>query len=78
MIADILAEVVLKAGRWVLIDVVVRGVLQGPGYALLRLSKHRDPEFHQDGLALVVGVFAWAAVGLIGMGVYLMVNRGAA
>ena len=77
MIADAIAEVVLNAGRWLLMEVVVRGLLQAPGYAVLRVLRHRDQEFHRDGLAIVVGAFFWVAVALIGIGIYAAINRGA-
>ena len=77
MIADVVAEAVLNAGRWFLMDVVVRGLLQAPGYAVLRAIKHRDQEFHREGLAIVVGVFFWVVVALIGRGIYAAINRGA-
>ena len=77
MIAEVVAEVVLNAGRWFLMEVLVRGLLQTPGNAVLRAFKHRDREFHRDGLAIVVGVFFWVAVALAGMGIYAVINRGA-
>jgi hypothetical protein len=51
-------------------------LLKVPGMAILDAIKHEPKEFSKDGLAMVVGVFAWVFVALIAGAVYMAAKNG--
>lgn len=77
MIAEVIAEVAVGALRLLFAELILGVLIKGPGYAVLRVLKHRDQEFERDGLAIVVGLFFWVVVALAGLGIYAMMRNGA-